>query len=161
MTSILKFCLIASAIFSSFGHTQQTYTDPSGFSLTCTAAHAQTGEIVPVIGVNGYAGGHWGLATYRGDGWPVMIFDVSQLMNMPPIMTRFTYYHECAHLAVPTWDEVRANCIGLNNMRLAGHISKSEEQIVAQITSAVGPLPQKYGGSGLAFWEATVQCAGE
>lgn len=150
MFSIFFICQLAYA---------QTYNDPAGFSLTCMAKNLQTNQIVPVVGTNGNANGHWGFATYAANGWPVIIFDAGQLSKMHPIMARFTYYHECAHLSVPTWDEVKASCIGLKNMRKAGHVSQNEEEIIGEITKSVGPLPPKYLGSGAALWKATLQCA--
>ena len=137
-----------------------TYVEPNGRNWTCDAPHAATGDTVPVAGVNGNAGGFWGFATYNAAGWPVIIFDVAQLRNLPLIVVRFTYYHECAHLVVPTTDEVEANCEGLINMRANGDISPAKENVVKQVHYSLPVLGPRYGGSGKAFWDATIQCAG-
>ncbi len=138
-----------------------TYSEPSGLSLTCYAPHAATGQVVPVRGMNGNAGGFWGFATYDHSGWPTIIFDVAQLIRLPFIVTRFTYYHECAHLTIPTKDEVVANCVGLKNMRRAGHIDRQGEATIGRVMNSLPYLPPQYGGSGGAYWQATLQCAGD
>lgn len=138
-----------------------TYVEPSGLSRTCYAPHARTGQIVPVAGVNGTAGGYWGYATYNNSGWPVIIFDVSKLSVVPKIVVRFTYYHECAHLSEPTQSEIMANCIALLEMRRNGDLSAQGEAIVEKSTRSLGTLQPQYGGSGDAFWNATLQCAGK
>lgn len=136
-----------------------TYMEP-GLQLTCTARHQFNGQPVPVAGINGHAGGFWGFATYNAAGWPIMIFDVSQLRQHPIFVARFIYYHECAHLAEETRNEVEANWKGLIAMRAAGHISANEEASLGQITRSLGPLGPQYGGSGQALWAATMACAG-
>jgi hypothetical protein len=137
-----------------------TYTGRSGLSRTCYAPHAQTGQIVPVAGVNGSADGYWGFATYNNYGWPVIIFDLEPLSKVPEIVVRFTYYHECAHLATPTKNEIQANCIALKQMRRNGDLSAKDEAIVGEVTRSLGKLKPQYGDSGIAFWDATLQCAG-
>lgn len=137
-----------------------TYREPNGRTWTCHAPHGATGQIVPVAGINGNAGGFWGFATYNAAGWPVIIFDVVQLQNLPLIVVRFTYYHECAHLVVPTKNEIKANCEGLINMRYNGDISPTEENILKQVHYSLPYLGPKYGGSGKVFWDKTMQCAG-
>lgn len=138
-----------------------TYEEPGGLSLTCYAPHARTGQSVPVAGINGSAGGFWGFATYNNAGWPVIIFDMGPLSRVPEIVVRFTYYHECSHLAGPTSDEIEANCVALKKMRRNGHLSQRGEAVVEETTRSLGRLPPQYRGSGNAFWDATLECAGE
>lgn len=135
-----------------------TFIEPGGRSHTCYARHAVTGQVVPVVGVNGNAGGFMGYATYDPTGWPTIIFDVAQLSSQPPIMWRFIYYHECAHLEIPTTDEVRANCAALLQMRNRENMTPYEEQIIASSVMSRPVLPPQYGGSGTAFWNATMRC---
>ena len=137
-----------------------TYREPDGRTWTCYAPHGRTGHIVPVAGMNGFAGGFWGFATYNAQGWPTIIFDVSQLGRFPVIVARFTYYHECAHLSLPTTDEIRANCEGLRQMRTNGDISRRQEDQLRRLHYSLGPLGPQYGGSGRVLWDRTIQCAG-
>ena len=154
---------IIAAIFIAFlplGSVAQTYREPNGRSWTCYAPHAQTGQIVPVVGMNGNAAGFWAFATYDATGWPTIIFDVSQLRNLPLIAVRYTYYHECAHLSIPTRDEIEANCVALINMRDNNDISPHQEDILRQVHYSLTVLPPQYGGNGRVFWDATIDCAG-
>jgi len=137
-----------------------TFTERTGRTYTCYAPHRFTHQIVPVVGTNGRAAGFWGYATYNNTGWPVIIFDVSQLSRLPDIVIRFTYYHECAHLRLQTRNEIKANCAALQEMRKNGDLSKRGEEIVEEVTRSLGPLGPQYGGSGQAFWDATLRCAG-
>lgn len=135
-----------------------TYREPNGRTWTCYAPHNYTRQRVPVAGINGNAGGFWGLATYNPWGWPMIIFDVNILPRLPAIVKRLVYYHECAHLSLPTLDEVRANCEGLRRMRGNGDISPSQEDELRNIFYSLGSLPPQYGGSGKVFWDNTMRC---
>jgi hypothetical protein len=138
-----------------------TYVDPDGvLQLTCRAPHRATGQLVPVLGVNGYANGFWGFATYNAAGWPTIIFDAAQLSGLPSIVARYVYYHECAHLTVPTTNEFMASCQGLKAMRHRGHITTSQEETLRRVHYSLPSLGPQYGGSGRALWEGTVACAG-
>ena len=138
----------------------QTYHERSGRTWTCYAPHRYTGEIVPVYGQNGHAGGFWAVANYTNTGWPIIIFDVQELRQYPEIVVRYTYYHECAHLSIPTTDEIEANCVGLLNMRENNDVSPHEEKILRKVHYSLPFLPPQYGGSGRVFWDATIDCAG-
>ena len=138
----------------------QTYSEPSGKSWTCYAPHAKNGKRVPVYGMNGYAAGFWAIATYNNEGWPMIVFDVSKLRALPMVAIRYTYYHECAHLSLPTRDEIRANCVGLINMRKNNDILPREEAILREVHYSLNVLPRQYGGNGRVFWDATIKCAG-
>ena len=137
-----------------------TYQEPSGRTWICHAPHLATGENVPVAGVNGYAGGFWGYATFNSQGWPVIIFDVNQLRRYPLIVARYTYYHECAHLKLPTTDEVLASCEGLQRMRNNGDITQADERILRDVHYSLQILGPQYGGSGKVFWDNIIECAG-
>ncbi len=142
------------------GQIPPTYVEPSGFRLTCYAAHQFTGRPVPVAGMNGYAGGYWAFAKYNAAGWPIIIIDVAQLVNYPQIVARFTYYHEWAHHVERTTDEFLATCEGLKAMRRKKHITRRGERILRDVHYSLGRLPEKYGGSGKELWDRTIRCAG-
>ena len=114
--------------------------------------------MVPVAGINGPANGFWAYATYNGMGWPTIIFDVSQIAQLPRIVWRFVYFHECAHLTIPTSNEVTANCEALKQMRAEGEIDDRGERTVQRLMESLPTLPPQYGGSGRAFWRATMEC---
>ena len=159
---ISKGLCLASILFFTFASGQGvTYVEPTGLQLTCYAPHAVTGDLVPVLGVNGNLGGFWGFATYDGYGWPVMIFDVFQLSHFPLIVSRYVYYHECAHLSIPTLNEVTASCVGLINMRRNGHIDELGENTLRLVVESLVVLPPQYGGSGKVLWDATLNCANQ
>lgn len=138
-----------------------TYTEPDGYNRTCFAPHRGTRETVPVAGINGNANGFWAYATYNPAGWPVIIFDVPKMVQYPRIVWRFTYFHECAHLTIPTSDEIRANCAALVEMRANGELDEEDEKVVEHTFRSLGSLGAQYGGSGDAFWNATLSCAGQ
>ena len=137
-----------------------TYREPSGRTWTCYAPHGYTWEIVPVLGQNGYVGGFWGFASYTNTGWPVITFDAQQLRQYPLILARFVYYHECAHLSIPTLDEIEANCEALINMRQNNDISPDEENILRDVYYSLPPFLLRDGRNGRALWDATIACAG-
>lgn len=145
----------------SVSHAQHapTYIERSGLSLTCYARHRATGQVVPVIGTNGHAGGYWGFATYQPNGYPVIIFDARVLSSFPDVVARFIYYHECAHLKYETTNEIEASCWGLRDMRSDGNVSPAEEQTLARVHHSIGRLEPKYGGSGQRHWDLTTNCA--
>lgn len=76
-------------------------------------------------------------------------------------MQELTKIHECMHVSVPTMDEVDASCRALIIMRQRG-LSHREENFIAEyhMRPELQNLPPQYLGSGWAFWNATIQCAG-
>jgi hypothetical protein len=126
----------------------------------CHARPKAGGAPVLVKGYIDNALRFWGYSTWDGAGQPIMILNLGVLSRPPPIMARFTFYHECAHLTLRTTDEVQASCEGLKQMRAKRELSAADEVIVKQEhyrLSALGPL---YLGTGRALWDATVACAG-
>lgn len=138
-----------------------TYVEPNGLARTCYAAHEKSGEIVAVLGIKDYANGYYGFSMYNDAGWPIIILDAQKLAKQPQIVSRFTYYHECAHLAEPTGDEVMANCIALKQMRQNGDLKPEEEQVVANFVLSFSKLKGEYLGSGKNYWTATLKCAND
>lgn len=75
-----------------------------------------------------------------------------------PVEVDLVFYHECSHAQLPTSNEIMANCRAVNIMRQEGLLDASKEQALAVFHQNLGPLPPQYGGSGAAFWQATMQC---
>ena len=98
-------------------------------------------------------------AIYDGAGWPIIVFNRFELGRYPPVVELFAYHHECAHLTLPTTDEVLANCEGLLAMRRSGDITPALEATLRDTHYSFTELDLQYGGSGRAFWDATVECA--
>jgi hypothetical protein len=139
-----------------------TYLDPlTSRGYTCFARTLNGQLELPVPGMNDDGIPYWGYATYNQSGLPFILFNISRLSQYPAIVTRFTYYHECAHLQIPTSNEIDANCTALRNMRANGDLTAREEELVEMATRSTGILAPQYGGSGDAFWDATIACAGE
>ncbi len=99
---------------------------------------------------------NWNFATGR----PFIYLNHTILSKYPPIVTRFVFYHECAHLTVWTHDEITANCVALKTIRAAGDLSLRDEAKLREHHYGLGVLDVSLGGSGRAFWDATVRCAG-
>jgi hypothetical protein len=140
---------------------QSTYVDPDGSTFVCMGVNQMTGQSVFVPGVNGQLlVGNPARARWDPSGAPYIIFDPVQIAAKPPYERKFIFFHECAHVAIPTLDEVAANCRALIEVRSRGLLSPAEEQGLEAATRALGPLQPIYLGSGTAFWNATVACAG-
>lgn len=78
--------------------------------------------------------------------------------TIAPLLQSFITRHECQH-ANGVQDEIVANCLALTQMRSLGLTLEQETQI-ASWHRAEGTIDPRYGGSGAAFWELTLACAG-
>lgn len=77
-----------------------------------------------------------------------IVWNEAQLKALPPEMHDFIFFHECAHLSVPTQSEVTANCVGLQAMRTAGRAGfKVESRLAA------------FYGPDNSYWRQTLACA--
>lgn len=121
------------------------------------APHQLTGQIVPVQEMPCPTGIYEAWAHYAANVYPVITYG-SQFLADPPLLQQFIRLHECAHLALPTSNEIAANCFALVNLRRQGLPSPAEAFIV-NTTHAKGVLPPQYGGSSMAFWQLTLNCA--
>lgn len=121
------------------------------------APHQLTGQIVPAQEMPGPTGFYEAWAHYAPNGYPVITYG-SQFLADPPLLQQFIRLHECAHLALPTSDEIAANCFALVKLRQQG-LPPPAEAFIENATVAKGVLPPKYGGSGRAFWQLTLNCA--
>lgn len=102
----------------------------------------------------------WAYSDWDPSGRPFIWLNYTKLSEFPPIVTRFTFYHECAHLIMRTSDEIIANCAGLERMRAAGDLSLRDEATIRENHYDMGALDIRYRGSGKAYWNATIRCAG-
>ena len=137
-----------------------TYIDPIDQQpRNCYAPPKAGGAQVLVRGHASNTLRYWAYATWDGSGQPVMIFNLAALAQVPPIVTRFAFYHECAHLTLRSTDELQANCEALKLMRLRREVSPVDEAVLKQEHYRLTALGSQYLGSGKALWDATVACA--
>jgi hypothetical protein len=112
-------------------------------------------------GFSDWVMGSWAYSAWDNrDGHPFIWLNYTVLSEFPPIVTRFTFYHECAHLTEQTEDEIKGNCAGLKRMRAAGDLSLKEEATIRENHYNMGDLDSRYLGSGKNYWDATIRCAG-
>lgn len=98
------------------------------------------------------------------EGWPTIYFDkvtIRQMRATDPHMIDFIFYHECAHATGPERDEIGANCEAYLEMEKLGMMSEALERALARTHRRMLRLPSRYGGSGTAFWEKTMECVGQ
>lgn len=125
----------------------------------CMAVHSRTGALVPAREQPGNSGTYTAIAFPDPvSGYPTITYG-PQYAALTPLLQSFVRLHECAHLAIPTSDEIQANCRALREMRRQGLTAENEE-LIAQDHYNRGVLEPKYGGSGTAFWRLTLKCAG-
>ena len=102
----------------------------------------------------------WSYAAFFVDpvlGTPTIVYG-PRYLEIGPLMQAFIRRHECQH-ANGVVDEIAANCAALVQMRALG-LTAQQEAYLERWHLAEGRLDPQYGGSGAAFWERTVRCAG-
>lgn len=129
----------------------------TGTYAQCMAPHKFTGQIVPAQEMPGPTGFFEAVSQYAPNGYPTITYG-PQFLADPPLLQQFVRLHECAHLALPTSNEIAANCFALVNLRRQG-LPPQFEAFIMQYHIAKGSIPPQYGGSGMAFWQLTVNCA--
>ena len=82
-----------------------------------------------------------------GSGYEIQ-WNARKLAALPPAMHDLIFFHECAHAQIPTNDELRANCVGLRMMRVAG---KGGFAVESKLAAFYGP--------GSDYWARTLKCA--
>jgi len=135
-------CVMAS-LFASVGADGFTFAD--GTSTSCVAGGKQVTE---VDAEPNQAGLDFTGKTVRMSSGFVIIWNAERLKALPPEVHDYLFFHECAHARVPTADELKANCAGLQDMRAAGRAGFAVE-------SRLGA----FYGSGSDYWARTLQCA--
>ncbi len=125
----------------------------------CMAPHAMTKQIVQAYEAPGPSQ-FWAHAAWNQAGWPTITYG-PLFFQLPPLMQEFTKIHECMHLSIPTGNEFLANCKALLHMRQAG-LTIDQENYIRDYhhLPTLQILGMQYGGSGAAFWQQTMMCAG-
>jgi hypothetical protein len=91
-----------------------TFTD--GTSASCVAG----GKMVTEVDAEAsQAGVDCTGKTVRIASGFVIIWNAGRPKALPPEVHDYLFFHECAHARVPTTDELKANCAGLQDMRAA------------------------------------------
>jgi hypothetical protein len=159
-------CLAAAIAMTAAAHhparaqAVHTYIDPIDQQpRDCYARPRTGGDLVLVRGRNDSSLRFWGYSTWDAAGQPQIILNMLALGQLPPIMTRFTFYHECAHLVLRSADEVQASCEGLTLMRAKGELAQGDELIIKREHQRLTFLGVKYLNNGQALWDATFACA--
>lgn len=119
----------------------------------CTARHIGSGMLVQVRQrATTQQGWAWAISNWDPDGWPVITY-YSGYLNLPPLMQLFSTAHECGHLVMGSTDEIAANCFAVANLGL----TRQQLQFVGNFHIQLGSIGSQYGGTGAAFWSATMQ----
>jgi hypothetical protein len=125
-------------------HEVFAFTFSDGTSAQCIAAGRAISE---VDADPGPAAGFTG-KTVEDAGELRIVWNRAKLASLPAVMHDYIFFHECAHLRVPTRDEIKANCVGLKDMRAAG---KAGAAVEAEIAAFYGARND--------YWTRTLQCA--
>jgi hypothetical protein len=120
------------------------FTFSDGTSAQCVAA----GRPVLEADVEPASAAAFTAKTFEDAAEPRIAWNRAKLAALPPVMHDYIFFHECAHLRVPTRDEIRANCAGLKDMRAAGRAGTAVE---AEIAAFYGPRND--------YWAKTLLCA--
>jgi hypothetical protein len=135
-------CVIASLV-ASVGADAFTFAD--GTSASCVAGGNTVKEVDAEAS---QAGVDFTGKTVRISSGYLIIWNAERLKALPPEVHDYLFFHECAHARVPTTDELKANCTGLQDMRAAGRAGFAVE-------SRLGA----FYGPGSDYWTRTLKCA--
>lgn len=125
----------------------------------CQAPHPFSGKTISVKEEVGETYDAYGLASWLPYGPPTIYYG-KRYAALSPLQQRFVQRKECAHLSVPTVDEVQAACHGLKQLRETG-LSAQDEQLLAAWLATEGATGFTFKGGAQAFWDGIVQCAGK
>ena len=123
------------------------FTFADGTRAECIAGGLRVAEVDAAPGDELYKLGRTALVTPTGSGHRIT-WNVPKLNGLPAEVHDFIFFHECAHARVPTQDELKANCVGLKEMRAAGRAGFAVE---TKLGAFYGPRS--------AYWENTLKCA--
>ena len=131
------------SLVASVGADAFTFAD--GASASCVAG----GKIVKEVDAEpSQTGLNFTGKTVRISSGFLIIWNAERLKTLPPEVHDYLFFHECAHARVPTTDELKANCAGLQDMRAAGRAGFAVE-------SRLGA----FYGPGSDYWTRTLRCA--
>ncbi len=147
MTTRFRAALAASLLALAFAGPAAAFTFADGMPGQCVVGGQVATEIYalptdPFVPQNRTA------LTERTDAGGRITWNVERLRGLPPEVRDFLFFHECAHLRVPTDVELEANCAGLRDMRAAGRAGPAFE---ARLRSYF-PADNEY-------WNETFRCA--
>jgi hypothetical protein len=123
------------------------FTFADGTHADCVARGLRVVEIDAAPGDEVYRLGRTALVTPTSSGYRIT-WNMPKLNSLPAEVHDFIFFHECAHARVPTQDELKANCVGLKEMRAAGRAGFAVE---TKLGAFYGPRS--------AYWENTLKCA--
>src|SRR5450432_2313100 len=130
-------------LLGSFHASAFTFAD--GTSVDCVVGGEVVPEYSPPPGTEAMA--FTGRTVKVGSGYQI-VWNKQRLDSLPREVHDYLFFHECAHALVPTRDEVRANCVGLQNMRTAGRAGFAVETKLAA-----------FYGTANDYWKNTLSCA--
>jgi hypothetical protein len=136
------------------------FTFSDGAEQVCMTDRGVARERLHAPGDPSAPGGFIGYTHLDPDeGW-VIDWNGLMLSSAPAYAHDFIFFHECGHAKGRTFDELKANCIGLIDMRAAGRAGPSVEAQLAAYHKKLGNMGPEYGW-GNEFWARTVACANE
>jgi hypothetical protein len=135
------------AILMALAQGAAAFTFADGTSVACEANGKRIQENVIDPGQAQLA--FTGRTVQVNDSYQI-VWNEAKLNALPPDVHDYLFFHECAHVKVPTKDEVMANCSGLKDMRAAGRAGPAVE---ARLTA--------FYGAGNTYWMRTLKCANE
>lgn len=121
------------------------FTFVDGGSATCVARGEAVPEYTPPPGAEALS--FTGTTVKVGSSYQI-VWNAQKLAALPPDVHDYLFFHECAHAKLPTTDEVRANCAGLQDMRAAGRAGFAVEARLAAFYGATND-----------YWKNTLRCA--
>lgn len=122
------------------------FTFADGTTAECVARGEVVAEVT-LAGDDPAIRNRTGLAS-RVDGRWQITWNGPRLKSLPSEVHDFIFFHECAHVRVPTEVELEANCAGLIDMRAAGRAGPDFEARLR----AKFPRQEPY-------WDTTFRCA--
>ena len=123
------------------------FTFADGTHVDCVAGGQPVAEVDGVPGDETHKLGRTAMVTAIGSGYQIT-WNATKLNSLPAAVHDFIFFHECAHARVPTQDELKANCVGLKEMRAAGRAGFAVE---TKLAAFYGPRS--------AYLESTLKCA--
>jgi len=123
------------------------FTLADGTHVDCIAGGKKVVEIEASPGDEVYRLGRTAIVASTGSGYRIT-WNATKLKRLPAEVHDLMFFHECAHARVPTQDELKANCVGLKEMRAAGRAGFAVE---TKLAAFYGPRN--------AYWENTLKCA--
>ena len=137
-------------LFCCFVGTNEVYAE-------CRAVHPFSNAQLEVREYSGETFDAYALASWLPYGPPTIYYG-KRFESLTELQKKFVQKHECAHLSVPTVDEVLANCAVLRQLRDEG-LNQSDEAEIARWIVAEGAQGFLVKGDPRAFWNATIECA--